>query len=115
MLAHRRAAFEQDQHERGPYSAAARVGANMHRMLNSVTIAAPAAAPVAERGEANDAARIRGDDHRKTAPSAHGQPSAPILKGRGLLHIDGGRVGDDLVVDGEYPRQVDFGCVADFH
>ena len=79
MLPERHAALEQRRHQRRSDPAAARVGAHMHRMLDRVAIAGPAAAPVAERRESNDAALVCGDDRGKPGLPAPDKPGAPVF------------------------------------
>src|SRR6202043_590120 len=68
----------------------------------------PCAAPLAERGKAENLAVVDGDQHGKALGAARGEPRASLGERGRLRRIDRGRSGDHVVVDRQDARKVGF-------
>src|SRR5262249_47500876 len=99
---------EERFNERAPDALAAHVLAHVHGVFDRITIARPGAAPLAERGKAENLDGVDGHKHGKSLRLPRGEPRASLIKGRGVRRVDRGRSGDDLVVDREHAREVGF-------
>src|ERR1700720_1917348 len=89
-------------------AAAAHVAAHVDRVFDRVAISRPGAAPLPERGKAENLAALGGHQHRKPLGAARGEPRAALGERCRLRRVDRGRSGDHVVVDRQDARKVGF-------